>query len=374
MMYKVLHILSSFAGGISSFVLNKALFLKDKDVIFDTISFHAPDQRQRQIIEATGGKCTVVSIPTKDGFSKFFHELNQYFSNNKNYEMVDCHLIDHQALPFYLVAKKHNIKRFNLHAHSTLGSFGKLKRKLRFALNNSIADQKISCGSLVTKAVFGEKALKNNEVMHIPNSINAKAFINAEPSKNTVLEKLRKDKDLIIGQVGRMTPNKNYSFTIKLAEKIKSENKNWALVFVGSGEQEAALKEEVEAKNLEDYIIFLGRQSSMPEIYQSFDRLLLPSLKEGYPTTIVESQAAGVPAIVSDTVTKEVDLNLGLVEFRPIEESQIDLWVDTIAKDFPIPDQEKRYKTLSMHKLTNSASAKLYYNFLTGKISHYNML
>ena len=44
-MHRVLHILSSFAGGISSFVLNKAMFLKDKDVIFDTLSFHEPDEK-----------------------------------------------------------------------------------------------------------------------------------------------------------------------------------------------------------------------------------------------------------------------------------------------------------------------------------------
>lgn len=372
-MHRVLHILSSFAGGISSFVLNKAMFLKDKDVIFDTLSFHEPDEKQKQIIEDTGGKSTVISLPTKDGFIKFFRELNEYFSENKDYEMIDCHIIDHQAIPFYLLAKKHKLKRFNLHAHSTLGSFGKIKRNLRFALNNSIADQKISCGSLVTKSVFGEKALKNNEVMHIPNSIDAKAFINAEPSKNAVLENLKKDKKFIIGQVGRMVPDKNYNFTIKLAEQIKKANKNWALVFVGSGDQEEALKEEVIKKELDDYIIFLGRQSNMPGIYKYFDRLVLPSFKEGYPTTIVEAQAAGVPAVISNTVTREVDLDLGLVEYKPIDDSKLDLWMKALEKDYYIPAPEERYKRLEKHKLTNSASAKLYYDFLNGKIDYYNM-
>ena len=42
---------------------------------------------------------------------------------------------------------------------------------------------------------------------------------------------------------------------------------------------------------------------------------MLPSLYEGLPFVLVESQAASLPALVSDSVTKEVDLTNYLTYF-----------------------------------------------------------
>ena len=45
--------------------------------------------------------------------------------------------------------------------------------------------------------------------------------------------------------------------------------------------------------------------------------MIFPSLFEGLPVTLVEEQAAGLPVLMSDTITREVVLT-GLVETLPL--------------------------------------------------------
>ena len=53
---------------------------------------------------------------------------------------------------------------------------------------------------------------------------------------------------------------------------------------------------------------------------------MLPSLYEGLPFVLVESQAASLPALVSDTITSEIGLTK-YVEFLPLNAS-ISCWAD----------------------------------------------
>ena len=49
-------------------------------------------------------------------------------------------------------------------------------------------------------------------------------------------------------------------------------------------------------------------------LLQAFDTFIFPSIYEGLPVTLIEAQGAGLPCIISDTITQDVDLGLNLVE------------------------------------------------------------
>lgn len=49
--------------------------------------------------------------------------------------------------------------------------------------------------------------------------------------------------------------------------------------------------------------------------------MLLPSLYEGLPLVVIEWQIAGLPCVVSDTVTKECAIT-SLVKFESIRKKQ----------------------------------------------------
>ena len=60
-----------------------------------------------------------------------------------------------------------------------------------------------------------------------------------------------------------------------------------------------------------------------------FDILLLPSLFEGLPGVVSESQAAGTPCVLSDNITRKSDIKLGLLRYVKLEKD-IDYWIKAI--------------------------------------------
>jgi glycosyltransferase involved in cell wall biosynthesis len=84
---------------------------------------------------------------------------------------------------------------------------------------------------------------------------------------------------------------------------------------------------------LEDRVLFLGLKKNVEDYFSAMDLLVLPSVHEGLPVVIVEAQASGLACLVSDTVTKEVQLS-ELVNYLPITQGEAP-WVDAIMNIKP---------------------------------------
>ena len=52
----------------------------------------------------------------------------------------------------------------------------------------------------------------------------------------------------------------------------------------------------------------MGYVNNTVEVMQAIDIMILPSLFEGLPLIAIESQALGIPILVSDTITQEIVL------------------------------------------------------------------
>ena len=70
------------------------------------------------------------------------------------------------------------------------------------------------------------------------------------------------------------------------------------------------------------------------------DIMVLPSLHEGLPLVVVEWQLAGLPCLVSDTVTKECVFT-NLVEFESLENGSA-VWANHLLKmqNQPFPRED----------------------------------
>ena len=145
-------------------------------------------------------------------------------------------------------------------------------------------------------------------------------------------------------------------------------------VFVGDGEDFNIIKSLVHKKNLDDYVVFLGRRQDIAVLLKIMDVFVLPSKYEGFPTVAIESQAASTQTLLSDTITREVDLDLNLIEY--ISTKDIDKWVNRILeyRYSVIIDKKIRYAKLNEKMLTNKASSVLYKSFIGGEITSYKMV
>lgn len=100
--------------------------------------------------------------------------------------------------------------------------------------------------------------------------------------------------------------------------------------WIGSGALDKQLKEYVKKLGLEDKVKFFGSRKDTPDLYHAMDVFFMPSLFEGLPLTCLEAQGAGLPVIVSDAVTKEMEYT-DLIEFVSLNDS-LEVWAKQLEQ------------------------------------------
>lgn len=149
------------------------------------------------------------------------------------------------------------------------------------------------------------------------------------------------DKDIAVCHVGAFEPWKNHKFLIDVFDEIKKENSGYKLFLFGiNGTTQESILSLINERRLEDTIRFMGTADDINNYLQAMDLMLLPSLYEGFPVTVVEWQANGLPCIVSDTITKDVKIT-DLVKQLSIEDGTT-IWKNEILKHNNEVDVETR--------------------------------
>lgn len=237
-----------------------------------------------------------------------------------------------------LAAGRGGAGRLILHSHSsdTVGVGRVLHYLLRHYVNKRVTDR-FSCSEAAGKWMF----LKNNYKV-IRNGIDTKQFQHDKGTEAEFREKYRLDNRPVVGHVGRFHPVKNQRFIIDVFGELLKMIPDVMLVFVGTGEQEREIREITRSRNLEGRVLFLGSRSDVAGLYQMMDVFVMPSLYEGFPVTLLEAQAAGLPCVISDTITREVDVT-GNVEFLGLDVPRGE-WAARVAANIGKKDGNAAHK------------------------------
>ncbi len=103
----------------------------------------------------------------------------------------------------------------------------------------------------------------------------------------------------LIGIVGRITPIKNHPLFLRAAAEIQKQLPNARFVIVGDGEIRAEIETLVDQLGLREAVIFTGWQKDLAHIYSDLDVLVISSVNEGTPVTVIEALAAGCPVVAT---------------------------------------------------------------------------
>jgi glycosyltransferase involved in cell wall biosynthesis len=112
------------------------------------------------------------------------------------------------------------------------------------------------------------------------------------------------DKQITIVQVAKIHPRKRQTDLIKAMNRIDNEVPEYDLVFAGSvaegvSNYEKRLHSIVSDCGLESRVKFLGWVDDIPALLSKADIFVLPSSHEGFPRSILEANAMGVPAVAT---------------------------------------------------------------------------
>lgn len=107
----------------------------------------------------------------------------------------------------------------------------------------------------------------------------------------------------VIGSVGRLEPVKNYAMLLRAFSKLSFVDEGLPtphLVLVGEGSERAKLEQLAADLGVVGNTTFLGMQYAIHEIVPLFHIFVLSSVTEGTSISLLEAQASGVPAVVTD--------------------------------------------------------------------------
>jgi len=165
------------------------------------------------------------------------------------------------------------------------------------------------CSKEACEFLFGERCFNDNRVRIINNGIETENFVFNEEIRVKMREELGiKDSTIVVGHVGRFSYPKNHDFLIDIFKKVNEKNRNTLLLLVGDGNLREAIERKVEYLGLSNRVIFAGIRSDVADVLQAMDIFVFPSLYEGLPVTLVEAQASGLPCVISDNITKQVQI------------------------------------------------------------------
>ncbi len=110
------------------------------------------------------------------------------------------------------------------------------------------------------------------------------------------------DNPLKIVFSGRLVPYKGCDMLIRAMAKLKDEGVFATLTIVGDGAETTALKDLVNALNLQMLVTFTGwvEQEKTREYYRAADVFGFPSVREFGGAVVMEAMACGLPCVVVD--------------------------------------------------------------------------
>jgi glycosyltransferase involved in cell wall biosynthesis len=116
------------------------------------------------------------------------------------------------------------------------------------------------------------------------------------------------DKPLIL-YASKLIPRKRPHDLLAAFHRLREGGIEAALVFVGSGVLEPALKEYADQHRVSDvYFAGFRNQSELPQYYDAADIFVLPSEDEPWGLVINESMCAGLPVVASEEIGAVPDL------------------------------------------------------------------
>ncbi|MEZ5172553.1 MAG: glycosyltransferase [Bacteroidia bacterium] len=102
---------------------------------------------------------------------------------------------------------------------------------------------------------------------------------------------------VIIGNAGRLTPQKAQIDLIIAASLLKKKNLNFKILIAGSGDLHDELQKAIRHYHVEDCVTLAGFIRDIPRFLSNIDVFALTSRWEGFGFVLVESMALGKPVV-----------------------------------------------------------------------------
>jgi len=137
-------------------------------------------------------------------------------------------------------------------------------------------------------------------VVVVPPGLELERYLASPLSKGVARRQLGVRPEVpLVGIIGRLVPIKDHETFLLAAADLHRLRPEVQFLIVGDGELRPALERRARAIGLDGSVRFLGWRRDLEYLYADFDLVVLSSLNEGTPVSLIEAMAAGLPVVAT---------------------------------------------------------------------------
>lgn len=334
------------SNGVASFIMNYYRRIDHDHIRMDFALYKDVESPYYKEIQNNGDK--VFILPRVKNIRNHIKDCLRILSEEQYDIIHDNTLLI--SYPMMRLAYNLKIPVRILHSHGT--QFGETQfkeyRNQFFApLLKNCANRFVACCEAAGEVLFPGRSFAV-----LPNVISSERFQYDVEIRQQLREALGVKNEIIILMVARKTRVKNPFFAVDMLDYLSHEGYPVQCWWIGTGPLDRDVEAYIRKKGLSDIFRLLGNQTDVERYYSGGDVFFLPSYSEGLPISLLEAQAMGLPAVVSDAVTKEAsytDLPVYISLSDPMS-----VWEESFRRQFERISNRRGYtQELNMSKFSD---------------------
>ena len=287
-------------GGLETLVIELSRHLRKTDTVVEVLSLHDVDTEYAIGLKKSGIPLHVILVGNNRFNISFLWKVAT-FVRMKRFDVLHSH--SGCQLTAAIIAKLAGIHKLIYTAHG-MPMFTRFQDRIEDSLASWLTSDIVSVSHEIDDFLRKWLLFPRCTFSTILNGVDTdkfKPFVDLSLKKRLQEQyKLPFDR-VLFGSVGRLESVKNYQMILHAVKHLVDDGvKNIGCVFVGEGTERSKLDILTQQLDIVDYVFFLGMQYNIHQIVALWHFFILSSLTEGTSISLLESQACGIPAVVTD--------------------------------------------------------------------------
>ena len=297
------------SGGIESFLLNAIEHMDGGKINFTVVASKIESQLYIHRLKA----CNICIIELSGSLRKLSknHRMFRHVLSCGKFDVIHLNIYHALSMYYAVEAKRLGIQRCIIHSHNNALRPSKtrmIKQAVhclsKYAFVHTAMDF-WACSGDAAAFMFPTRVLRKKTVSFVPNGIELQRFQKNLSVRNRIRNSMGFKGCFVIGNVGRLCPQKNQLFLLEIFSRLEKKNPHSRLLLIGEGSDEQKLRQKARELHILDKVVFYGVSKRVEELYWAMDIFVFPSTFEGLGIAAIEAQAAGLPTICSNYVPAE---------------------------------------------------------------------
>lgn len=230
----------------------------------------------------------------------YIPRLLQLLTTGK-FDLIHCHLTASNLIAKPLAAISGVPLIFNYDQNDMYRTQQKM-RLLLDRLANLLTDHIVAVSASTRDFLIQQERVPAEKITVIYNGVDLERFQPAPDSPHRATWRHKwglADHTPVVAGVGRLHRQKNFPLFLQVAREVLREVPQVGFVIAGEGPERRNLEILARDLGIASRVHFLGYVSDMTAFYPAVDLLLMTSLSEGTPLTVLEAMAMGVPVVAA---------------------------------------------------------------------------